>query len=241
MTKAGCLAAALGALVTAPANAQQMTWTDKGFVNVNLGGQSGSRDLTTDSTFELYAEQGNLSTTQEVGGGALFDFSAGYKVWRNLALGMGYSRTGSDSDVAIAAAVPDPVFFDRLRNLTAAATGADHSENAFHIQGTWVMPVTDTLDVSFSAGPTIFNVSQDIPSAITVNEPGPTLASTTIVDASETTLGFHFGADVNYFFTPRFGAGLLARYSFGSVEFDVANDSISVGGFQIGAGLRYRF
>ena len=217
-----------------------MTWTDQGFVNVNIGAQGGSSDLSTQSTFEIYGENASLATTQEAGGGGLFDFSAGYKVWRNLAVGFGYSRTGGDSDAAVAASVPDLDFFDRSRPVSGIASGK-HKENAFHLQGTWIMPVTDKIDVGFSFGPTIFNVSQDIPTAITVNEPGPTLASTTTVREKKTTVGINLGVDVNYFLTPRYGVGFLARYTGGSVDFDAADDSLSVGGFQIGVGFRYRF
>lgn len=238
--KAGCLVFALGVLAASPAYAQ-MTWTDRGFVNVNVGAQGGSSDLATTSTFELYGEQGSLSTTQEVGGGVLFDFNVGYKVWQNLAVGIGYSRTSSESDVNIAASVPDPNFFDRLRPLSAVSPGADYSENAIHLQGTWMMPVTEEFDVGLSFGPTIFNVSQEIPTAITVNEPGPSLASTTLSDESDTTVGINLGVDLNYLITPRFGAGVLLRYTWGSVEFDNADDSVSVGGFQFGVGARVRF
>jgi len=240
MMKAGCLSLVFGALIAVPAHAQ-MTWTDKGFVNVNVGAQTGSHDLGTASTFDLYGEQGSLATTQEVGGGGLFDVSGGYKVWRNLALGVGFSHVGSDSDVAIAASVPDPNFFDRHRGITAVSSGAKHSENVFHIQGTWIMPVTDTLDVGFSFGPSIFRVKQDVPTAITVNEPGPTLASTTIASESKSAVGFNLGLDVNYFFTPRIGAGALLRYTRASVDLDAASDSLTVGGFQIGVGARVRF
>ena len=238
--KAGCLSAAM-LLMAAPSVQAQMTWTDQGFVNVNIGAQAGSRDLNTQSTFEIYGENGSLATAQEAGGGGLFDFSIGYKVWRNLAVGIAYSRSGSDSDAAIAATVPDPVFFDRQRALSATATGLDHSENQFHIQGTWMVPVTDKVDVGLSFGPTIFSVSQEIPTAITVNEPGPTLASTSIVKEKKTVGGINFGVDVNYMITPRYGAGGFIRYTRGSVEWDAADDSTGVGGFQIGFGFRYRF
>jgi len=243
LLKTGCLSLAFAAFVAAPAHAQ-MVWTDKGFVNVNFGAQAGSDEVATQSTFELYGENGSLSTTQDVGGGAFFDFSAGYKVWRNLALGVGYTRTGSDADVAITASVPDPVFFDRLRPLTGTATGAEHSQNVFHIQGTWIVPVTDTLDVGFSFGPSIFKVTQQAPTSITVNEPGPTLASAPLAEESETTVGFNLGMDVNYFFTPQIGAGVLLRYSHASIDFDEiapGTDSVGVGGFQIGFGARFRF
>lgn len=238
--KAGCLTLVFCALAALPAQAQ-MTWTDQGFVNVNFGVQAGSHDLATDSPFELYGETGSLTTTQDVGGAALFDLSAGYKVWRNLTLGIAYSRMKSDSDVAIAASVPHPDFFDRPRATTGIEPGADHSENQIHLQGTWMVPVTDKVDVGVSFGPSIFQVSQDIPTAITVTEPSATLASTSVTKVDKTTVGSHFGVDVNYMITPRWGAGVLARYAWGSADLEEATDSLTVGGFQFGGGLRVRF
>lgn len=240
MTRAGWLAVALGAGAAMPAQAQ-MTWTDKGFVNVNVGVQGGSDTLNTTSQFDIYGEQGSVATTQEVGGGGLFDLSAGYKVWRNLAIGAAYSRSGSDSDAAVAASVPDPVFFDSARAVTGTASSLDHSEQAFHIQATWMMPVTDVIDVAFSFGPSFFNVSQDLPAGITVTEPAPTLSEVTVVEESESAVGFHLGADASYFFTPRIGAGVMLRYAWGSVDFDSADDSVGVGGLQFGVGVRVRF
>jgi Outer membrane protein beta-barrel domain len=245
MMKTGCLAFAFGVLLAVPAHARQMTWTDQGFVNVNLGGQTGSHTLATDRSgangFDIYGERGSLSTTQDIGGGGLFDISGGYKVWKNLAVGMGYSHSGDSADAAISAGVPDPNFTDTLRPLTGTASGLKHSENAIHFTGTWVMPVTDKVDVGFSFGPSIFNVSQEIVTAITVNEPGPTLGTTTVEKQKKTGVGVNLGLDVNYFFTKKIGGGVLLRYAGSSVDIDSATDSLGVGGFQIGVGARFRF
>jgi hypothetical protein len=245
MMKTGCLAFVFGALLAVPAHAQQIPWTDQGFVNVNIGGQAGSHALATDRSgangFDLYGEKGSLATTQDVGGGGLFDISGGYRVWKNLAVGMGYSHMGDSADAAIVAAVPDPNLFETPRSLTGTASGLKHSENVIHISGTWVIPVTDKLDVDFSFGPSIFNVSQEIVTAITVNEPGPTLATTTVEKQEKTGVGVNIGMDVNYFFTKKIGAGALLRYAGSSVDIDSATDSLGVGGFQIGVGARLRF
>jgi opacity protein-like surface antigen len=245
MIKAGCVSFVLCVVAAAPASAQ-MTWTDKAFLNVNFGVQEGSHTLDTSSTFGLYGETGTLTTTQPIDGGALFDIGAGYRVWKNLAVGLGYSRVQSDGDVTLEANIPDPNFFDRARGVTGVASNAEHAEHAIHLQGTWVMPVTDKMDVAFSFGPTIFMVSQDIATGISVAEPTPTISSTTITRQDKTTVGINLGADVNYFFRPRIGAGLLVRYTTGSVDLapedgSLAVDSLSVGGFQVGVGLRVRF
>jgi hypothetical protein len=240
MMKAGILALVMCAFA-APAAYAQMQWTDKGFLNVNVGAQVGSHDLATDTTFDLYRETGTLKTTQSVKGGGFFDFTGGYKVWRNLALGVGYTHTASDTDVAVSASIPDPLFFDAPRALTYSTSGSKHKENAVNISGTWMVPVTDKIDVDVAFGPTIFAVKQDVPRSISVSEPGPTVSSTTMSSESKSTVGIHFGFDVNYLITKRYGAGLVGRYSWGSVNLPGATKKLTVGGFQIGAGVRVRF
>ncbi|HET7620023.1 MAG TPA: outer membrane beta-barrel protein [Gemmatimonadaceae bacterium] len=230
---------ALGLCASAAPASAQMQWTDRAFLNVNGGVQVGSHDLDRNATFTLYDEDGQLQTSQSVKSGGLFDISGGYKLWKNWAVGIGYSYTGSDSDSSVHALVPDPGFFDRPRPLDASASGLDHSEHAINLDATWMMPFTDKIDLGLSLGPTIFLVRQEVVSSVSVAEPGPTLASVNISREHETTVGLNFGLDVNYMLTPRYGAGLLARYSWGSVDID--NDSLTVGGFQIGAGFRMRF
>jgi hypothetical protein len=233
---------ALAASVMIPANAAaQMTWTDKGYVTINAGGQAGSHTLTVEPAFTLYDEESTLVSTQKAGGGGFVEIGGGYKVWQNLVLALSYSHVGGDNDAAIAANVPDPAVFDRPRPVTTSLSGASYSENAVHISAVWMVPVTDKIDVGVSAGPTIFAVSQEIPSGLTVTEPVPTVTSVSSAKAKKTTGGFHAGVDVTYLLTKKVGAGLLARYTVGSVRFAEASDSLTVGGFQIGVGLRYRF
>lgn len=233
--------ALVASAVTTPDARAQMQWTDQGFVNVNIGAQAPSRDLTTTTTFDIYGEAASQSSIQDVGGGAFFDISAGYKIWRNLAVGAGITRVGSEADLVVDAQIPDPNFFDRPRSVTTTLNGAGHGQTAINLTGTWMMPVTDKVDVGFQFGPTIFLVSQDLPGAIQVAEPGPTVQSASLNKVDQTTLGVHFGADVTYMVTPRFGAGGMVRYSVGSVDLDDSSDGLTVGGFQIGIGARVRF
>lgn len=221
--------------------AAQMTWTDKGYVTISGGGQAGSHTLTMQPAFTLYDEDSTLTSTQKAGGGPFLDIGGGYKVWQNLVLALSYSHVGGDSDAAIAAQVPDPVQFDHPRAVTTSLPGANHSENAVHISAVWMVPVTDKIDVGVAAGPTIFMIRQDVASGLTVTEPGPNVTSVASAKVKKTTGGFHAGVDVTYLLTKQIGAGLLARYTFGSVDLPDAADSLTVGGFQLGVGLRYRF
>ena len=152
------------------------------------------------------------------------------------------SRTsGSTADLTVNASIPDPLFFDRPRNVTTSVADAHHSQTAINLTGTWVMPITDKIDIGYQFGPTIFLVSQDLPGVPTITEPGPTITSLPLASEDKTTVGVHFGVDLTYMVTPRFGVGGIARYSWGSADLAGADDSLTVGGFQIGAGLRVRF
>ena len=233
---------ALAASVVIPANAvAQMKWTDKAYAAINVGGQAGSHTLTTQPAFTLYDEDGSLTSVQKAGGGAFLDIGGGYKVWENLVLALSFSHAGSSNDVAIAAQVPDPAFFDRPRGVTTALSGASHSENAVHISAVWMIPVTDKIEVGVLAGPSVLMVRQELATGLTVSEPGPNVTGVASTKVKKTTGGFDIGADVTYLLTKKIGAGLLARYTYGSVDVPGATKSLTVGGFQLGVGLRYRF
>jgi hypothetical protein len=241
MTTAGILAVCLCA---APqfVSAQTMQWTDKGYVSVNVGVQVGSHNLDTSSTFSIYEETASVTSTQKVKGGTFFDIGGAYRVWgNNLLAGVTFSHTSSDTDVALTASIPDPVFFDRPRAVTASQSGAKHTENVIHLNAIWMIPVAHKIDVGVFAGPSIFMVKQDTITSLTVDaEPGPTV-SAPLAEVKKTTAGINFGVDVQYLVRKNWAVGGIARYSWASASIDGATDKLTVGGFQLGVGGRYRF
>lgn len=219
----------------------QMQWTDRVFLNVNIGAQAPSQSLSAETSPDIYGEAASFVSKQDVGGGAFFDISGGYKLWRNLAVGIGITHAGSKADLTVNASIPDPLVYDHLRPVTAVLPDAKHSQTAINLSGTWIVPVTDKIDVGYVFGPTIFLASQDLPGIPTFSEPGPTITSLPRESVDKTTLGIHFGVDGTYLVTPRYGVGVLVRYTWGSADIAGAGDSVTLGGFQIGAGLRVRF
>lgn len=236
-TKAGILALCLSAAAQT-ASAQTMQWTDKGYVSINGGAQVGSHNLDTNSTFPLYDEQATVSSTQKVKGGGFFDIGGAYRVWGNNILGgVTFSHTSSDSNVTVNASIPDPVVTDRPRQVNTSLSGAKHSENAVHLDAIWMMPVANKIDVGIFAGPTIFAVKQDTVTTLTVTEPGPTVASP-LSAIKKTTVGINLGVDLQYMVHKKWAVGGVARYSWGSAK--ISGDKLTVGGFQLGVGARYR-
>ena len=228
-------------MLTWPAAAHaQMTWTGQGYGSINFGGQFPSHTLTAETNPEIYGEPASFVSSQDVGGGAFFDISGGYKVWRNLLVGLGYTHVSSSDTLTVQASVPDPLVTDSPRAVSTSFSGAGHSQNSLHLMGTWMVPFTDKVDFGIQFGPTIFFVSQDLPQDLTVTEPTPTLSGS-LTSESKTTVGLHFGVDAMYTITPRFGAGVLLRYTWGSVDFGDSNESLTLGGLQFGGGLRVRF
>ena len=258
MMKTGVLAFCLCA-AAAPALAQQMQWTDRGFVTVNIGVQVGSHNLNSTQTFTIYEEAGSISSSQKVKSGVFFDVGGAYKVWRNNILaGLTYSRTSSDSNISLQASVPDPFHFDEPRTVTASASGAKHTESALHFDAIYMLPVTDKIDVGLFLGPTIFFARQDLVSSLAVTETGqgqPPLAQPpAFTRESRTTGGFNLGVDVQYllgksplghltkkFANKTWGVGGTARFAWGSARFANTSKSLTLGGLQLGVGARFRF
>jgi hypothetical protein len=220
----------------APAAAQT---TKNLFLDLNAGVQVSSRTFVVDSSPIVFGETAIISTSHDVGSAPLFDVSAGYRVWRDLSIGLGFSFASSSADAAMTAAVPDPLFHDRRVTTTATADGLKHSEKAFYIQALWTVPVTDKMDASFSVGPSFINVSQELVSGITVAA-GSLNATPVTEKQSDTAKGFHVGADLSYLLNPRYGVGGFVRYVGGSVGLPSVVE-LKLGGFQIGGGARLRF
>lgn len=227
-------------LVTAAPAYAQMRWLDHAFVNVNVLAQPQSRNVTATSSFELYAEQATVIGPRQIGAGAVFDISGGTRVWHNLAVGLGYSHFSDSDNVTVTARIPDPLVFDQPLEQQLSAGKLTDSQNGVHFMAVWFYPVTDKIDVAFSAGPSIFRVSDRGVSGVTV-QPNTSIATgVTTSKATRTGAGANVGIDVTYLVTRKIGAGLVMRYAGGSVDLPSVR-SLAIGGFQIGVGARYRF
>jgi opacity protein-like surface antigen len=242
-----CTVAAL-ALSASPAVAQSPT---RAFANINFGFQSQSQDVAQAGQFSLYDETGSFEAAHEIEGGSFFEIGGGFGVMRNLSLGVSYAqRSKASRDVAITAQVPHPLFTDTLRGATGTATGLEHTERAVHVQALWHVPVTVEFDVTLFAGPTFFNIEEQLIESVTPTEVGGDFSQVNleligISSQQESTVGFNIGVDTRYMFTRNLGVGALVRFTRGSVTLTspTGNDDIKndVGGFDIAGGLRFRF
>jgi hypothetical protein len=209
------------------------------FLNINVGAQPQQRTIATSESFPLYDETATVTSSQPVNNGPVFDIAGGYRVRRQLFVGVGFSTFQRSSASDLVASIPDLIFVDRPRIATASTPDLTHSERGIHVQVLWMIPVNDRIDVVLSAGPSFIRVSQELTATVTV---APRTQSITVVQATEsaTAIGVNAGFDGTYLFTPHVGAGLFVRYAGGKVDLPSVPD-LSVGGFQTGLGLRVRF
>ena len=236
MTKTTSILWIATALIMSAAPAAAQT-TKNMFLDLNAGVQVASRTFVVDASPIVFGETAIISTSHDVGSAGLFDVSAGYRVWRDLSIAIGFSFAGGSADAAMTAAVPDPLFHDRRVEVTATVDGLSHSEKTFYLQALWTVPVTDKMDASFSFGPSFINVSQELVSSVSVT--GGTVTPLTETQ-SDTAKGFNVGADLSYMLNPRYGVGGFVRYVGGSVGLPSVTE-LKVGGFQVGGGARLRF
>ncbi len=220
----------------------------RGFVGVNGAFQLTATDFSEriESTFN--AETAVENRSYEVDTGTVIDLNAGVFVWRNLAVGGGLSSFSKSGDVSISGSVPHPFFFNRSRSITGSASNLSREELVIYAQAIWSVPVNDKVNIAVFGGPAFFNVKQDLVTETFINDPfpfasSPTVTSVELTELSESTVGFHAGADVAVYFSRHVGIGTLVRFSRATVSLPSDGNSINVdvGGIHVGVGLRLRF
>lgn len=193
----------------------------------------------------MFDETASFETRGETGGGLLVDVGGAYRVWRRLYGGVSYTWLGGDVGGPLTGQVPDTLRFDTFRPISGTVSGLSHTEHAVHLQAVWRHPVNNRIDVGVSLGPTIFSVSQELVSnlSITGTEANVSLAGVTTEKVSDSAVGFHIGVDGTYTLTHRLAAGAFLRYAGGSVDLPGSAGSVPLdtGGVQIGVGVRLRF
>ena len=242
---AAFIAAALAGTLLLPAAAGAQTG---GWVGFNGATQATATTFTDNVGFIEFHEDADFDADYAVGTGAVFDGGAGVRLANGIGFGVAVSRFERLDPVSLDARIPHPFFFDRPRSLTGSEPDLTRLETAVHVEVRWFQSVSDTVELAVFGGPTLFNVRQDLVTAIGYDHAYPydeaSLASTTTEAASASAVGFHAGADVGFFFSETVGVGALIRYSGGSVDLPGEGEGmvpIDTGGFHIGGGLRLRF
>lgn len=210
-----------------------------GFFNIDAGAQPQRQSITATNSFPLYDETATVTVGQRIRNGAVLDVSGGVRVAHNLAAGVGFSQFGRAGTGTVSASIPSPRFYNQPLLVNQYADNLDHTERAIHGRVTWFVPMTKSIDVSISGGPSFIHVVQGLATGVSVL-PGTQTISLGNQTQSGNAFGANAGADANVMLAPAFGVGLWVRYSYGKLDLpDVKG--LRVGGIQTGLGFRARF
>lgn len=228
-------ASTAGPAAAAPATAVILGVSAGGLLNTNL--------VDSQATATVYNQNAALAESRDVSGGLLLDVSAAVPVRGRLSAGASVSFRAADSDSAITAVVPHPLFFDAPRTVSTTITGLKSSQTWFGALAFYALPSSSKLSVRLFGGPAIVRVSHDVADSFTVTETSDVSAPTVAVTAgniSRTFWGVEAGGDLTLRVTDRVGIGAFVRYAAAPANVTGAK-SVTLGGLEFAAGLRFAF
>src|SRR5205085_2207230 len=125
----------------------------KVFIGINAGLQPQSRTLNTTFSFPIYGQTASVATSQIVGKRPIFDMNAGYRVLPQLGVALGFSTFSRTAPIAATASIPSPLFFNQSATVDVTVPSSKRTDRNIYLLAVWFMPITEQLELSFSAGP----------------------------------------------------------------------------------------
>jgi len=245
------IAAVPAAAQTGPAQKKapvKRSFVERGFVTLNGAAQAAASDLTDRLLFEANAETGSIEARYPGRTGLLIEAAAGMRVRGRAGVALAVSRSTTSGRASVMAHIPHPFFDDRHRRVDGEASGISRIETAVHLQLYYDLRPRGPWRVRAFAGPTYFDVEQEVVTAVQADETFPfdtaTFGNATTGRATGSGIGFNAGADMSRMLTRRVGAGVMIRYARGSVDLNAPGArhvSTDGGGLQAGAGVRLLF
>ena len=235
----------VGLLLAGSASAQ----TGEPRVTVFAGAafQSGTLSFSDVTTFPYFAETARLEGSYDVRDGTAIDVGGGVRIWRGFGAGVSVTTLKRRTATDVSGAYPHPFFFNRDRRNAWPYDGLQLQETGIHVSAMYVAPVGSRFAIALFGGPTFFSFKQGVVNDVNVNEAYPYDS----IDASlvkgrinGSTIGFHAGGDVTWYFTRNIGVGALARVTTGKKNTRIGEGEpfdLKLGGVQGGGGVRLRF
>ena len=209
------------------------------YISAGVGGQPQTRSFGSSTSFTSFSETGKYDINQKIGAGFLFDLAGGYQFMNHVSVGVSLWNARSKSAASAAASLPDPVFFGRFANVSAASDDLTQSALGVNLFVTYSVPVGTRFDLALSGGPTIVRTRLDA-TTVTVTAASQKIALSTDSQSKTSAKAGNAGVDFTYRVSAVYSVGLFARYAGGAVDLPaVAN--LKVGSFQTGGLIRYRF
>ena len=220
---------------------------DRGYVSVGGGAHAVSGTFTDRFTYTVNAENATAEARYPRKSGVLFDAGGGLRFWKTAGAAVHISRSSISGTAHTDSLIPHPFVDDRDRPVAGDAGDLTRTETAAHVQLYYERDFR-RWRVRLAAGPSYFDVQQEVVTGVNVSEEYPydiaTFRSATTQRGNGSGAGFNAGADIAWMFSRRLGAGALVRFARASVDVNVNGTrrvSTDAGGAQAAAGVRVSF
>jgi hypothetical protein len=220
----------------------------RGSLELDAGYRATSVTFDDSSAPVINLEPARIATQYAVPSAVSFSGGAGWRVWKQLGVGVNVTRYSGEGDVEIDAAIPHPFVFAQGREIEGTESGLKRDELSVAMQVRAVVPVSTRMSLTVAGGPAWISATQATVTGIHYTDSYPfDTASYTSADISSSKhsgVGVSLGADLAYFFSRQVGVGFGARFTGANVELRGMTDAAvksRVGGVDVGGGLRVRF
>ena len=231
-----------------PVMAQPASKPARFTIGVSGGVQQAAEEVSDRFSFAKNVETETVDVKYPMKPSGLIDLAAGYRVWKNIGVGVAVSATSGKGDADVTASVPHPFFFNQPRTVTGSESGIAHSETAVHLQLQYIVPATGRLHFTLEGGPSWVNVDHEIVTDVTVTESYPydtaAFGGAVTKSTKASALGFNAGIDVTWLFAESVGIGGIIRYTRADVDLEAVEGrsiTMKAGGLQGGVGIRVLF
>lgn len=220
---------------------------DNAYLTLNLGWQGEKRAFIESSSMGLYDETANFDILYSSSADLIPGAFLGVRAWRDLSVAIGVTRFRTPADVNLRGTVPHPLFFGQARAVDQQLPGFEHQQVGVHMQLVWIRRLNERVDVAFSAGPSLFLVTQDrVADLVAGDEVAPydeVMISAGRAAAETKAVGANAGIELTVSVARHLGLGIFVRWTEGKAEFPEfgPDQTVTAGGIQGGVGLRFRF
>jgi len=200
------------------------------------------------SFFPLYGRYGTLDSSYaferpELAGGR--QVGGTIRVYKHLALGVTRTRTQATFSSSVDAQIPHPQSNLSPRSVETLYGPLERTQELVHTEVT-ATGGGDNWEFALFAGPSFMTINQELISGITVREQSGSASITSgqsRVVHMDRVVGMNIGLDGTWYFLRYAGLGGGIRYSRGvsTLNFELGETKLILGGTQLSVGARFRF
>ena len=220
----------------------------KGSLDFDAGYRATSITFDDSAAPVINLEPASISVKYAVPSAISFSAGAGWRVWKQLGVGVNVTRYSGEGDAEIDASIPHPFVFAQGRAIEGTVGGLKRDELSVAMQIRGVVPVSTRMSLTVFGGPAWISATQATVTGIHYTDSYPydtaSFQSADLGSSKQSGLGVGVGADLAYFFSKQIGVGFGARFLTANVDLAGMSGTTvksKVGGVDVAGGLRVRF